>query len=129
MREILFRGKTNKGEWVQGYLLYDNEQNEGYIAESFEDRAAYIREINPKTIGQYTGLNAKNGTKIFEGDIVKSEIGTYVVKFLTGSWCCSLIEREYLTLLSIISVKEIIGNIHDNPELLKRSDNNAKEKE
>jgi hypothetical protein len=48
-----------------------------------------------------------------------------VVKFLTGSWCCSLIEREYLTLLSTISAEEVIGNIHDNPELLKEGAENG----
>lgn len=150
MREILFRGKTDKGEWVQGYLLYDNEQNEDYIAESFEDRAAYIRKINPKTIGQYTGLTDKNGNKIFEGDIIKFGKYLYQITFECGSF--ALLDKQGLIIAKIGGINdhcyslmnlhleccweddwaydiEIIGNIYDNPKLLERGDNNAKEKE
>lgn len=144
MREVIFRGKTEKGEWVQGCLLYDSEQNEGYIAESFEDRAAYIREIIPETIGQYTGLTDKNGNKIFEGDIVKNDwcftCGYSVIKFgrykpldMSGEYQQGHLGfyLEHIHKADKRSVRkdilyfanncEIIGNIHDNPELLEGS--------
>ena len=96
MREILFRGKTDKGEWVEGCLLFDTEQNEAYIAEYFEDKAAYIREVIPETVGQYTGLTDKNGKKIFEGDYWLDTDGdylVYVVEFREGQFgfACYLI--------------------------------------
>ena len=131
MREILFRGKDIQGEWIEGKLLY-------FKANVGTDELAIIvagcewdnskewfnlgkrAYVIPETIGQYTGLTDKNGKKIFEGDIVKHSIGTFVVKFLNGTFCCSLIEDDYLTdLCSIHNQCEIIGNIHDNPELLK----------
>lgn len=124
MREILFRGKrSDNGEWVKGCLLYDSEQNEGYIAENFEDKSAYIREVFPETVGQFTGLTDKNGKKIFEGDIVKLTLKDGV-EFGEIDW------SDYYMRFTFVSpegrygfdsdcVFEVIGNIHDNPELLK----------
>lgn len=77
MREVLFRGKTTKGNWVYGDLL----KNEGkyYIVENdgwsmfFPNEGSaevYIREVIPDTIGQYIGEDDIAGNKIFEGDIV-----------------------------------------------------------
>lgn len=132
MREIIFRGqrKDNK-EWVYGYLLFDYEQNEAFIAEHFEDKSAYIKEVLPETVGQYTGLKDKNGKKIFEGDIV-SVNGNDVLLFIeftdlenepeymSLSFNCRIAGHHlYLHRLENKSTKyEVVGNIHSNPELL-----------
>ena len=128
MREILFRGKRlDKGEWAEGYLLYDEERNKAYIAENFEERSAFIRKVVPNTVGQYTGLTDKNGEKIFEGDIVKTfKFNTpnklYIITFdlLFGAFIGERGDTMYFTTFDGDSDQfEIIGNIHDNPELLK----------
>lgn len=133
MREILFRGKrVDNGEWIEGfyahsgekkYILIDNDIAVGYLA---------MKEVNPDTIGQYTGLTDKNGTKIFEGDIVKvrllysdgeraTEITTVVYDennccYSPMNWKESCLWCDYSTSIKEI---EVIGNIYDNPELLR----------
>lgn len=141
MREILFRGKRKDNEdWAEGCLLHDSEQNESYIAECFEARAAYIREVIPETVGQFTGLTA-NGKKIFEGDIAKHHFGYEygVVKFGEYSqpfnddkftkhigfyvdWVVGkakdILRKDLGYWTNIKECDVFIGNIHDNPELL-----------
>lgn len=120
MREILFRGKrSDNGEWVNSNTFY---QCDGKIKLWDEpNRDGYV-EVEPETVGQYTGLTDKNGTKIFEGDIVKWNINFAIVwqecKFVIKK---DLISKAYDYVLSCFdgTELEVIGNIHDNPELLK----------
>lgn len=130
MREIIFRGKrADNGEWVEGWLMNEHiipkEQeftvecrNPQYFVDT--DKLE-LYEIIPSTIGQYTGLTDKNGlTKIFEGDIVRIFDGEYfsgVVKYSNeqGSFTVDDTSLHYW-----VSDIEVIGNIHDNSELLNK---------
>ena len=133
MREILFRGKRiDNGELVEGhyhctdYIWNDEEIRRHYILpQNYGD--AFV--VDPKTIGQFTGLIDKNGKKIFEGDIVtaKDEIwGSPFCYGITGKIVYDeasffiepkdVMETQYL--FNECAVYEIIGNIHDTPELL-----------
>ncbi len=146
MPEILFRGKrVDNGEWVYGtygrHTSFDAMIiDRPYLDSNGDLTALNFWTVNPETVGQYTGLTDKNGVKIFEGDIVKEyktkdkvkgvvkfgeyqsginkyadDLGFYVEwtteNFLIrelGYWC-----RK--------NMLEVIGNIHDNPELLEGS--------
>ena len=145
MREILFRGKSvNDGEWVQGFLVIttiepaDDTPIKHYHIEDMtigvfpnEFQSGLSETVDPSTVGQFTGLTDKNGKKIFEGDIVVCR------KEISGNWI------DYCVEIGFVEMKygafglhrkqgyyrpfkdwledyeyEVIGNIHDNPELL-----------
>lgn len=122
MREILFRGKTAGGEWIEGTPMFFTD-NYAQILRPLE----HAKTVAPETVGQYTGLTDKNGKKMFEGDIVtglflfgRSVNG--VVAFRDGSfgllWYRGSIET-FNAFTSMCNIEyEVIGNIHDNPELL-----------
>lgn len=141
MRKILFRGKRiDNGEWVEGYCAAEpytkNTYNHGYILENEKDlfaKKAWL--IDSRTVGQFTGLTDKNGRKIFEGDILKivhkyqspfdddtkeyTDITTDVVFFDDEGLCFSYGESPFLCVADNVTAEyEIVGNIHDNPELL-----------
>ena len=144
MREILFRGKRkDNGEWVYGYYEFYNGGHYINIQIDRVNSGGYpIREfieIDPSTVGQYTGLTA-NGTKIFEDDIVKctdtfSDYELFIAVVMFGNpkgeynWGFQLNRisgaNANTDILLWVDVEEtgafieIIGNIHDNPELLK----------
>ncbi len=137
MREIKFRGKRiDNGQWVCGQLrFYDNDFCE--IMESGEKRQtchvdgkpfyqsfAKVYEVDPATVGQYTGLKDRNGVEIFEGDIIRIDgMGVGVVDYEEGRFAMHRKEERfcwpvYCRIDHSPFVPEIIGNIHDNPELL-----------
>lgn len=149
MREILFRGKrTDNGEWVEGYLYehkpplrgivpkdYIPEPNKWYITKTaFADwnmpRQVELNEVDPNTVGQYTGLLDKNGKRIFEGDVLEVNYGkVYVaakgkVRFDCG---CYMLEgvSSALSLYAYVPYSEVIGNIHDTPKLLEGGGSDA----
>lgn len=136
MREILFRGKRiDNGEWVEGMLVrYNPELEVANMADEFE----ILVPVNTKTVGQYTGLNIGN-EKLFEGDIVEwhedyddkwgysqTAVGRSVVIWDKENFCWVFeTNAEYIQPFNDWNWNSsyIIGNIHDNPELLKENDN------
>lgn len=145
MREYLFRGKRlDNGEWVEGYYSASPAGNH-YITYVCAG-CAHPDKVYPETVGQYTGLKDKNGVKIFEGDVVEVRndyafvicYGEYFPKFYCeaikdsfgmvpdcmhiGLFGGSIKTGEEVILTNCTHLYEIIGNIHDNPELLKEGE-------
>ena len=143
MREILFRGKTSDGEWVEGFYSAE-EYNLNTHSIEYIPRIQLIGKcvslgVIPETVGQYTGLTDKNGVKIFEGDIVKTHYANAQksdfieqVVFHNGNFCAyfsNQLCKQWANLYDgtehlpqdksvYMDSVEVIGNIHDNPELL-----------
>ena len=127
-REILFRGKrTDNGEWVYGFYFEENHLGlikYGIIRYERLEGKDVSYEVDPSTIGQFTGLLDKNGTKIFEGDVLNvmdwgikpSLIGTSFIEWDTeeNGWNFHelLIEDRY-DFRRCFPHSLVIGNIHD----------------
>ena len=119
MREILFRGKTQQyTRWIYGDLNHYMCDDGVFIAENGHSMHRVFKE----TVGQYTGLTDKNGTKIFEGDIVMFGFSPCVVKYDLSNGRYMFYDRGiYLKNgfnVDTMKTKEVVGNITDNPELL-----------
>ena len=144
MREILFRGKrTDNGDWVEGFIVASRENTYPNGFEmitvdgiNYDELDSYIPDfisyaVDPSTVCQYTGLNDKNGKRIFEGDIVKAQdeiLGSPFCDGMNGKVVYD--EAAYFIelkdpmnsqwLYDECAVYEVIGNVHDNPELLEK---------
>ena len=130
MREILFHGKRlDNGEWVEGLMYQISDDTTPFIM--LKNKHAESHQVDPATVGQYTGLTDKNGKRIFEGDIVICrqgiegnhvrvciEIGFVEMKF--GAFGLHRKQGYYRPFKDWLEdyEYEIIGNIHDNPELM-----------
>lgn len=127
MREIFFRGKRiDNGKWIEGYYWTNGIDN--HFIKVIKDKSGNFVsnainnnfEVESNTVGQYTGIEDANGKKIFEGDIVRC---------WGGEQCQGYHEFEEEITVNDMTYDAyyvgqwdgclVIGNIHDNPELLK----------
>lgn len=139
MREILFRGKKNNNKWVKGRLITDDviaPEGQRFVRDTDGSFNIKCQTIDPKTVGEFTGLTDKNGVKIFEGDIIIYDDGEdadregefSIVVWENAEFCLKHFtancEPYYddCNLTHSSCYYEIIGNIHDNPELLGGND-------
>lgn len=116
-----FRARDQRGNWHVGLLTFMFGQYA--IVNETDENTVYL--IDKETVGQSTGLKDKNGVEIFEGDVLyyipfESHINDSIVVFEKGSFCKKMLRNGKLTSVKFIDSEEyeVIGNIHENPELL-----------
>ena len=125
MREILFRGKRiSNSKWVEGFMYSQHfplEFRDDFYIRCYD--TDYL--VLPETVGQFTGLTDKNGMKIFEGDILTIENeGVYAaIKYNESNAAFYGEDEDHEDYLGEAWGTDvvIIGNIHDNPELLQKN--------
>ena len=145
MREIKFRGKASNGEWHYGDLEHSPIGKFCRIHE-YWDNGLYKSQydVNPTTVGQFTGLQDNDGNDVYEGDIIEMAehqpkagmIGEVLwfksvdedypeIDVFRVGWYVRSVDRiggEYILLPSVIPYGKVIGNIHDNPELVEKGE-------
>lgn len=126
MREIKFRGKRlDNGEWVYGFALFKHDKSEAVIV-GFTATELLCESVDPATVGLFTELHDKHGKEIYEGDIV-TIVGVIkgYVRYNVRYWRYEIatvdepLENERIPSGIPEECWAVIGNIHDNPELLK----------
>ena len=133
MRPIKFRAKNINGVWVYGSLVYSNELDAAIYFQTGEGSVKSMDwvYVNKETIGQFTGLRDAHGKEIYEGDILKWKADNclYAVVFNWGMFYASVEVCNQRTCGGFPLHRlteyddedcEIVGNIHDNPELMKK---------
>lgn len=119
-REILFRGKPidkKFGEWVEGFYMEDLDNGR---VKSFIFNTPLQIEVDPETVGQFTGLTDRKGNRIYEGDIFESICGIIaVVEWDKDARFLGFTSQRRILYVGREPKVEIIGNIHDNTSLLK----------
>lgn len=126
MRTIKFRGKCAKdskyaGEWVYGGLLQCEKSDDVLIVYSITDTCSCTYHVDPATVGQFTGRHDKKGNKIYDGDILQDDDKRrYQVTWDIQLSRWSLVYGSgYYSMTEVEIHFQVVGNIHDNPELLK----------
>jgi len=134
MREILFRGKREDGGgWVEGSYCQNTQSISqpiiaGWVDGDVVHSVSWVRVI-PETVGEYIGIKNKNGVKIFEGDVLsRGEVNDDREHFQFGRRYLYKVEYEQVGFVAegigfgykefVCRDHEVIGNIHDNPELM-----------
>ena len=138
MREILFRGKrVDNGEWVEGcgIIATENWVSIFNVIDDIDENSSEVNEIEvlPETVGQFTGLFDKNGKKIFEGNIVRYDVNYHdmVISYDVENWGGWLYEdmddnmQAYSIYEFCLKDIAVVGNIHDNPDILKGGEDNG----
>ena len=115
MRTIKFRAIDEfSDQFIYGQAFFvDSDNGQGYLSDGI-DRHQLVKK---ETVGQFTGLTDKTGKDIYEGDIVK-RIYKYEVAWKNGGFYLRQKNKYHLTITNLGADFEIIGNIHENPELL-----------
>ena len=132
MRDIIFRGMNENKQMIEGYFFQIWE--ECFILWGTTNGVPNMTKVDPATVGQFTGLCDKNGVKIFEGDVVTypdgdggyeycdETINSGVVTWGDESalfYITNNYSAEFPDMWDRVDEMEVIGNIHDNEELLK----------